>query len=158
MEKSVHLVHRGGLRFDAVPGSGHTVTVDDIAENRGPAPMEYVLVALGSCGGMDVASILAKKRQQVSRYQITVLGEQREEHPRTFTTVTLTHHVEGPKLDPEAVRRAVELSATKYCPVNAMLASGTVTIHHRYVARWDAGERSGEVVLVGPSGAGLAGR
>lgn len=157
MEKTVHLVHRGGLHFEATTGSGHIVAVDDLSDDHGPRPMEYVLVALGACGGMDVAAILAKKRQRVRRHEVTVIGEQREEHPRTFTTITLTHDVEGRELDPEAVRRAIELSATKYCPVNAMLALGAVRIRHRYVARSDEGETSGEVIVVGPAGAGLAG-
>ena len=157
MEKTVRLVHRAGLHFEATTGSGHVIAVDDFSDDHGPRPMEYVLVALGACGGMDVAAILAKKRQRVTRHEVTVVGQQREEHPRIFTTITLTHEVEGPELDPEAVRRAIELSATRYCPVNAMLAVGTVTIHHRYVARSDAGETSGEAIVVGPAGAGLAG-
>jgi putative redox protein len=156
MEKTVHLVHRGGLHFKATTGSGHTLAVDDLSDDHGPRPMEYVLVALGACGGMDVAAILVKKRQRVTRHEVSVVGQQREEHPRLFTTITLTHQVEGAQLDPEAVRRAIELSATKYCPVNAMLALGPVTIHHRYVARSDAGEASGEAIVVGPSGHGLA--
>ena len=156
MDKTVHLVHRGGLHFAATSGSGHSIPVDDGADNHGPRPTEYVLVALGACGGMDVAAILAKKRQRVTRHEISVVGHQREEHPRIFTTITLTHDVEGPELDPAAVRRAIELSATRYCPVNAMLALGPVTIHHRFVARSDAGESSGEVIVVGPDGAGLA--
>lgn len=157
MEKTVHLVHRAGLHFEATTGSGHTVAIDDSSDDHGPRPMEYLLAALGACGGMDVAAILTKKRQRVTRHEITVVGHQREEHPRIFTTITVTHEVEGRELDPEAVRRAIELSATKYCPVNAMLAIGTVTIHHRYVARSEAGETSGEAIVVGPSGAGLAG-
>jgi uncharacterized OsmC-like protein len=105
---------------------------------------------------MDVATILAKKQQRITHYEISVRGEERVEHPRVFITVTITHQVEGPDLDPAAVRRAIELSATRYCPVNAMLASGPVTVHHRFVARSDAGETSGEVVVVGPRGSGLA--
>ncbi len=155
MALTAHLVHRGGLRFEVTSGSGHAVVVDDAKGGSGPRPREYVLIALAACGGMDVAAILAKKRQVVTRHEITVRGEEREEQPHVFTTVTLIHHVEGPELDPEAVRRAIELSATRYCPVNAMLASGKVTIHHRYVARSSAGETSGEVVVVGPNGAGL---
>jgi putative redox protein len=155
MEKTAHLVHRGGLHFEATTGSGHNVAVDDLSDDHGPRPMEYVLVALGACGGMDVAAILVKKRQRVTRHEVSVLGQQREEHPRIFTTITLTHQVDGPQLDPEAVRRAIELSATRYCPVNAMLALGAVTIHHRYIAHSDAGEASGEAIVVGPNGSGL---
>lgn len=157
MTFSAHLIHRGGLRFEATSGSGHAVVVDDARGNAGARPREYVLVALAACGGMDVADILAKKRQEVTRHEIHVVGEERaEQHPHVFTTITLTHEVEGPELDPEAVRRAIELSATRYCPVNAMLAAGVVTIHHRYVARSNAGETEAEVVVVGPRGAGLA--
>jgi len=155
MAMTAHLVHRAGLRFEATSGSGHSAVVDDAKGDRGARPREYVLIALGACGGMDVAAILAKKRERVVRHEITVLADERTEHPHMFTTVTLIHYVEGPDLDPEAVRRAIELSATRYCPVNAMLAWGKVTIQHRYVARSDAGETAGEVIVVGPNGAGL---
>ena len=157
MEKTARLVHRGGLHFEATTGSGHTVALDDSGDDHGPRPTEYVLLALGACGGMDVAAILLKKRQHVTRHEIAVVGQQRDEHPRIFTSITLTHVVTGPTLDPEAVRRAIELSATRYCPVNAMLAAGPVRIEHRYVVRSDAGETAGEAIVVGPNGAGLAG-
>jgi putative redox protein len=104
---------------------------------------------------MDVAAILAKKRQQVGRHEITVVGEERDEQPHVFTSIVVTHEVDAPDLDAEAVRRAVELSATRYCPVNAMLAAGPVSIEHRYVARSTAGTTEGRVVVVGPYGAGL---
>lgn len=155
--KSAHLVHRGSLRFDATSGSGHDVVLDAPPGDAGARPRELVLVALGACGGMDVATILAKKQQRVTRHEISVVAEERAQHPQVFTTVTVTHEVEGPALDPEAVRRAIELSATRYCPVNAMLGSGPVTIHHRFVVRSEAGETSAEVVVVGPRGAGLPG-
>lgn len=158
MTKRAHLVHRGGLRFDATSAGGHEVVLDSASGGSGPGPRELLLEALGACGGMDVADILRKKQQQVTRHEIEVVGEERSEHPQVFTTVTVTHEVEGPELDPQAVRRAIELSATKYCPVNAMLASGPLTIHHRYVARSLGGETSGEVVVVGPHGKGLASR
>jgi putative redox protein len=155
MTKRAQLVHRGGLRFDATSGSGHGAVLDSAEGGTGAGPRELLLVALGACGGMDVAAILAKKRQQVTRHEITVVGEERAEQPHVFTTVVVTHEVDGPDLDPEAVRRAVELSATRYCPVNAMLAAGPVTVEHRYVARSLAGTAEGRVVVVGPYGAGL---
>jgi putative redox protein len=157
MTRSARLVHTGGLRFEATTGSGHRVVVDSPEGGIGAGPRELVLVALGACGGMDVQAILAKKRQRVTRHEVLVVGEEREEHPHTFTMVTVTHEIEGPDLDREAVRRAIELSATRYCPVNAMLAAGTVRIHHHSVVRSDAGETADEVVVVGPGGAGLAG-
>jgi putative redox protein len=154
--KTAHLVFAGGLRFDAVTGSGNRAAFDSSGTDLGSSPRELLLAALGACGGMDVAAILVKKRQRVTRHEIEVVGEERPEHPQMFATITVTHEVDGPDLDPEAVRRAIELSATRYCPVNAMLAWGKVAIHHRYVARSDAGEVAGDVVVTGPDGKGLA--
>lgn len=160
MTKRAHLVFRGGLRFDATTSTGHRMTLDapegEVAGDAGAGPREALLVALGACGGMDVASILRKKRQIVTRHEVRVVGEEREAHPRTFTEITVTHEVEGPELDPEAVRRGIELSATRYCPVNAMLSAGTTLIHHRYVARSGERETAAEVITTGPQGAGLA--
>jgi putative redox protein len=154
--KRAHLVFHGGLRFETVTGSGNRISQDSGGTEHGASPREVVLAALGACGGMDVAAILVKKRQRVTRHEIDVVGDDRAEHPQMFTTITVTHEVEGPELDPEAVRRAIELSATRYCPVNAMLAWGKVQIVHRYVARSDAGETRADVVVTGPDGAGLA--
>jgi putative redox protein len=160
MTKRAHLVFHGGLRFDATTSTGHGLVVDapegDLAGDAGAGPREVLLVALGACGGMDVASILRKKRQVVTRHEISVVGEEREAHPHTFTEITVTHAIEGPDLDPEAARRAIELSATRYCPVNAMLSAGNTEIHHRYAVRSGARETVGEVVTTGPHGAGLA--
>ena len=155
MTKRAHLTFHGGLRFDAVTGSGNRAAFDSAGTDLGSSPREVILAALGACGGMDVAAILVKKRQRVTRHEIDVVGEERAEHPQMFTTITVTHEIEGPELDAEAVRRAIELSATKYCPVNAMLAWGKISILHRYVARSSVGETSADVVTVGPDGAGL---
>lgn len=156
MTKRAHLTFHGGLRFDAVTGSGNHAAFDASGTELGSSPRELILAALGACTGMDVAAILLKKRERVTRHEIEVVGEERNEHPQMFTTITVTHEVEGPDLDPEAVRRSIELSATRYCPVNAMLAWGKVTIHHRYVCRSNGGESAAEVVTIGPDGAGLA--
>jgi hypothetical protein len=71
---------------------------------------------------MDVAGILAKKRQDVTAYRIIVTGNQRDEYPQVYTDVVITHEVDGRGVSEAAVRRAIELSALKYCPVNAMLS------------------------------------
>jgi putative redox protein len=160
MTKQARLVFGGGLRFDATTSTGHRISLDapegEVGGDAGAGPREALLVALGACGGMDVASILRKKRQVVTSHEITVVGEEREAHPHTFTEITVTHEIEGPELDAEAVRRAIELSATRYCPVNAMLSAGDTAIHHRYVVRAGERETAGEVVTTGPHGAGLA--
>ena len=110
------------------------------------------MAAIGACTGMDVASILEKKRQVVSRYSVRVEGHQRTTHPHAFTHVEIVHQVEGPAVDVEAVRRAIELSATKYCSVSAGLASGAAELRHRYVVISPAGAppTEGEAAVTGP--------
>lgn len=152
--KSASATYEGsGLRFAARTGSGHTIVLDDSSGDGGPRPVEMLLVGQAGCTGMDVISILQKKRQQVTRYEVSVSAEQRTDpHPAIFTRAEVVHQLEGPGLDEAAVRRAIELSATKYCSVAAMLSAGTVEIHHRYrIARSEGGDTlEGEVLVTGP--------
>ena len=102
---------------------------------------------------MDVISILRKKRQVVDRYEVRVSGAQRDDHhPHVFERIDVLHVVEGPSIDEEAVRRAIELSATRYCTVTGNLAAGPAEIHHAYLARSGPGreERFREVAATGP--------
>lgn len=139
------------LRFEAVVGSGHTIVLDD-GGDTGARPAELLGAALGACTAMDVISILRKKRQEVTRYEVLSDGTQMDGHPNAFTRIDVTHVLEGPDLDVEAVRRAIELSATKYCAVGATLSSGITEIHHSYVVRSGSGaEVSAEVTVLGPS-------
>jgi putative redox protein len=146
-----------GWSVDATTASGFNVSFDledPGKERRGPSPTEVVLATLAACTALDVAGVLRKKRQRVSDYQIAVRGEKAEEDPKVYTSIVVEHRVVG-AVEPEALRRSIELSATRYCPVNAML-SASVTIEHRY--RLWPGEREGEglsalVTVTGPSGA-----
>jgi putative redox protein len=140
-----------GLRLIATTGSGHTIVMDDADTDTGPRPAELLVVALAGCTAMDVISILRKKRQTFSRYEVRVVGEQRNDPPpHVFERVRVVHAVDG-NVDVGAVRRAIELSATKYCTVSGNLASGVSQIHHAYVVRDAAGgEHYGEVVVTGP--------
>jgi putative redox protein len=151
--KSVHLEHRGGMRFHAAPSSGHELDFDDRRSNQGGSPVETVLAALASCSAMDVISIATKKRQRIRAYVIEVEGDQRDEYPQVYTVISVTHVVDGTDLSEAAIRRSIELSATKYCPVNAMLSAGATVVHHRYRIR-SGGERpyeaEGEVIATGP--------
>jgi putative redox protein len=140
-----------GLRLVGTSGSGHTLVLDNADGDSGPRPAELLLLAQAGCTAMDVASILRKKRQSFSRYEVRVAGEQREPHPQAFELVRIVHLVEG-DVEVEAVRRAIELSATKYCAVAANLAAGVAEIHHAYVIRDATGEEHyGEVVVTGPN-------
>jgi putative redox protein len=141
-----------GLRLHATSGSGHTIVLDNVTGDTGMRPAELIPIAVAGCTAMDVISILRKKRQAVERYEIRASGEQMDEHPNAFTRIDVVHVVEGPEIDPDAVHRAVELSATRYCSVGATLASGMTEIHHGYVIRDADGEGPiTEVVVTGPN-------
>jgi putative redox protein len=153
--KTVALRHEGGMRFVVGTESGHEVVVDNAKGNTGPRPTELVLAAIAGCTAMDVVEILARKRQVVTGYAVKTHGVQRETAPNVFTDITVEHTVEG-EVETEAVRRAIELSAQKYCTVSAQFASGVARISHRYVIRRPAGsaapvEESGEVLVTGPN-------
>lgn len=141
-----------GLRFVALTGSGHSIVMDNAEGDSGPRPAELLLVAQAGCTAMDVISILRKKRQTVTGYDVRVMGEQRDDPPpHVFEHIRIVHVVEG-AVDVEALRRAIDLSATKYCTVTGNLASGVAEIHHAYVLRDAAGEEHcGEVAVTGPA-------
>ena len=149
--KTATLVSDGtGLRFLATAGSGHTIVLDDGTSDTGMRPAELIPVALAGCTAMDVLSILRKKQQPVTRYQIDARGEQRPGTPTRFTRIDVTHIVDG-DVDEAAVQRSIELSATRYCSVGATLATGIVVINHGYRVRGQDGtELTGQVVVEGP--------
>jgi putative redox protein len=152
-KKTVEARFQGGMGFTTTTGSGHTIVADDSDGNTGSRPTELLMAALVACTGMDVVSILAKKRQVVSEYAVHSRSEQRRQYPQVFTTIEVVHDLVGPDLDVRAVRRAIELSARKYCPVSAMLSAGETTIHHRYRVRRTGSsplDESGEVCVTGP--------
>lgn len=143
-----------GMRVDVVSGSGFPVSFDTRATDQGgvgPSPTDTVLAALAACTAMDVASIMRKKRQQIERYQIAVTAEKADEHPQVFTSIVVEHQIVG-DVSAEAVRRSIELSATTYCPVSAML-SRSVPMEHRYRLQRtaDAVSKGELVVKTGPA-------
>ena len=150
--RSATLVHEGGNRFAATTGTGRSFAWGDDRAAGELSPMETVIVALAACSAMDVISIAVKKRQQISRYSVNVRAEQRSEYPQVLTRVDVTHEVEG-AVDEAAIRRCIELSATKYCPVNAMISAGATEVHHRYLIHGTGPmpfEAEGEVLVTGP--------
>ena len=149
--KTVELRHEGGMRFVARTGSGHDLVMDDRSGDTGPGPVEVLAAALAACTAMDVVSIAGKKRQRIGRYEVHVRAEQRAEYPQVYTDIDLLHEVEGPEVDRDAIRRCIELSAEKYCPISAMLSAGDTRVHHRYrVVRPGAAPQEGEVMVTGP--------
>jgi putative redox protein len=144
--------HVGGADFQSSTGTGRLIDFGDV-ERGFLSPVESVLVALGSCTAMDVISIATKKRQRIDAYRIHVRGDQRSEYPQIFTEIDVVHEVTGRDISEAAIRRSIELSATKYCPVSAMISAGATVVHHRYrihstgAAPYAA---EGEVIATGP--------
>ena len=145
------LLEGDGLRFRARSGSGHGIVLDNGEGDAGMRPSELVPLAIAGCTAMDVISILRKKRQPVDTYEIRASGIQADDAPNAFTRVDIVHVVTGSGIAVEAVRRAIELSATRYCSVGSTVASGHTEIHHRYIVRSPDGvEATDEVVVIGP--------
>ena len=123
------------MAFTAEAGSGHTVMLDAAEHGGGHdlgfRPMELLLAGLSGCTAMDVISILRKKRQDVTDYEVRVHGERAEDHPMVFTDITVEHIITGHHINEEAVARAIELSETKYCGAGAMLRK-TAHLKHSY--------------------------
>lgn len=124
--KVMRLRYAAGEAFVAESQSGHAM-VTSFAHDKvtAPTPMELLLISLGGCTGADVVSILEKKRQRVTAYEIEVRGERRAEHPRIYTSIEVVHRFRGHNIEPKAVAHAIELSETKYCSVSAMLAAAS---------------------------------
>lgn len=152
-DRTATLVHEGGMRFVATTGTTRTIVHGDDHLSNELSPVETLVVNLGACTAMDVLSIATKKRQQIAAYRVHVEGKQRDEYPQILTHIVVTHEIEGPMVEVAAVRRSIELSALKYCPVSAMLSAGATEIHHRYVVR-NTGptpfEAEGEAAVTGP--------
>jgi putative redox protein len=111
------------MAFEATSGTGYSLTLDSSPElwgsNRGPQPMEMLLLSLAGCTGMSVVSVLRGLRAEVTGYEVRIRGERAETYPKVFTKIAIEHHLRGRGLRPRAVKRAIELAATKYCAVAA---------------------------------------
>lgn len=124
-----------GLQFIGESGTKHEIVMDADAKyggtDKGMRPMELLLVAIGGCSGMDVASVLQKKKQRLSGIEIKVNGINAESYPQKFTEIELEFIVRGKDLSEQAVKKAVESSMDKYCSVKATL-EGAAKINYRY--------------------------
>jgi putative redox protein len=136
LQAKLHWIN--GLQYVGESGSGHAIVLDADEEvggrNTGMRPAELLLVGIGSCSGMDIASILQKKRQDVTDIEINVKGQKAETHPKKFTDIEVEFVVTGRNLSEEAVRKAVEASMEKYCSVKATLeGTAKISYSHRVI-------------------------
>lgn len=122
--------------FMAESGSGHVVVMDGPPEaggnNLAPRPMEMLLMGLGGCSTFDVVSILRKSRQDVLGCEVEIKAQRAESEPKVFTAIELHFIVRGNNLKENVVKRAVDLSAEKYCSASIMLGRAGVEISHAF--------------------------
>lgn len=122
-----------GMSFIAETGSGHLVAMDGAPEaggrNLGPRPMEMLLVGAGGCTSFDVVMILQRGRQEITDCQVQLKAERATTDPKVFTKIHMHFVVTGRNLKPEAVERAIKLSAEKYCSASIMLGATAEMTH-----------------------------
>ena len=112
--------YAGDEFFIGTPPSGHAQTIDVKGDRKAaPNPVEMLLVSVAACTAADVISILEKKRQVVTGYDVEISGERAEDHPRKFIKFHIHHIVRGRSVSEKALVDAIELSDTKYCSVAA---------------------------------------
>ena len=125
-----------GVMFLGESGSGHSVVMDGAPDqggrNMGCRPMEMILMGLGGCASFDVMTMLKKGRQQVATCKTELQAERVDAVPAVFSKIHLHFIVSGANLKEAQVKRAVELSAEKYCSASIMLGLAGVKMTHSY--------------------------
>ena len=118
------VVWSSGLSFTGTAETGFDVPLGAHpsvgGDNDGFRPMEMIAIGVAGCTAMDVVSILKKKRQDITAFEVSVQAEQAGEHPKVYTQMHIHYIVSGRNIDPKAFERAMELSENKYCPAQAM--------------------------------------
>ncbi|MBT8148682.1 MAG: OsmC family protein [Gammaproteobacteria bacterium] len=126
----------GGASFEAESGSGHKVQMDGPpdhgGQNLGPRPMEMLLMGIGGCASFDVMTMLKKGRQDVQSCRAELQAERADNVPAVFTGIHMRFVVCGNKLKESQVKRAVSLSAEKYCSASIMMERAGVVVTHDY--------------------------
>lgn len=124
-----------GMSFVAETGSGHLICMDGAPEaggrNLAPRPMELLLAGTGGCTAFDVVLILKRGRHEVTGCELKLQADRAETDPKVFTRINMHFMVSGRNLKPDAVARAVNLSAEKYCSASIMLGK-TAQITHSF--------------------------
>ncbi|HXG24908.1 MAG TPA: OsmC family protein [Chthonomonadales bacterium] len=140
------------MTFVGLPDSGFSIPMDSDSHfggtNSGVRPMELVALGLAGCTAMDVLSILQKKRQNVTGFEVKVDAPRSAEPPQVFTRALIHYAVTGKNIAEAAVLRAIELSVTKYCPVQRML-EGAFPMELHYEIYEDEGGENRRLVCQG---------
>lgn len=128
----------GAAAFIGLSSGGHTVVMDGPPEgggrNLGPRPMEMLLLSMAACSTYDVVSILKKTRDDLQDCEVLIRARRADEHPKIFTDIHLRFILTGRDIREKNVKRAIELSAEKYCSASIMLGA-MANITHDYEIR-----------------------
>jgi len=147
-----HVVWQRGLSFTGTANSGFSVPLGGKltagGDGDGFRPMELLLTGLAGCTAMDVVSILEKKRQEITAFEVKAHAERAAEHPRVFTSAVIEYVVCGHGVDEDAVIRSIELSTLRYCPAHAMFRQ-VFPIVLKYSIYEDQGEGNKKLVKEG---------
>lgn len=137
---------KGEGAFIARNAAGGTVQMGTLDGVPGVGPMQLLLVALAGCTGVDVASIMEKKRQPLDDLKIRVRGKMADTYPKVYTELEIEFYLWGSGLDPKAIEQAIELSEEKYCSVGAMLRmAAPIKTTYRILAPGEALEEKEEM-------------
>lgn len=117
-----------GMQFVGHGNEGPAVVLG-AEESGGPSPMEMVLMGVAGCTAVDVVTILKKRRANFTNFEISIIGDQAENHPKRYTKIRIEYMVYGRGVKPKDVERAIELSETKFC---SAMASVNADIEHTY--------------------------
>ncbi|PID39216.1 MAG: hypothetical protein CR984_07580 [Proteobacteria bacterium] len=109
------------LQFVGCPEGGPAVVMDSPDSGSGASPMALMLMGTAGCTAIDVISILKKKRMAVTGFKLNVSGTRSEKHPQRYTDIHIEYVICGTDIKPEGVRKAIDLSETKYCGAMASL-------------------------------------
>ncbi|MEN6300226.1 MAG: OsmC family protein [Anaerolineaceae bacterium] len=134
------------MSFEGAAESGFSVPLGADSsvggDNDGLTPMELIAIGLAGCTAMDVISILKKKHMDVTNFEVRAHLDNADEHPRVFTHATLNYVVSGHAVEESALVRAIELSATRYCPAQAMLSKAfPIALEYEIYEEHENGER-----------------
>lgn len=122
---------QGEMAFIARNAEGGKAQMGTLDGTAGLSPMEFLLAGLAGCTGVDIVSILKKKRRSLKRFEVVVRGWRRDTHPKVYTRIEVTYRLWGDDLPATDVEQAIQLSKEKYCSASAMLGA-TAMIDYTY--------------------------
>ncbi len=123
---------RGGFAFWGTNQAGGSIQMGSIDDRPGVSPMELLLLGVAGCTGVDIVSILKKKRKNLEKFLVRVRGKRAGEHPKVYTEIEVIYELWGEDLDAKSVEQAIGLSEEKYCSASAMLQA-SAQIRSQYI-------------------------